>query len=234
MRSTIGQGWSRLALCAAMIGSAPAAWSASHDFQFVAHSGEVFVQDIDIPTSPGHYWTLGSAWLFDATSGASVFPAHTLQVGDHISISVTLDAPVVVPAGGSLSNFGLSLGWLSLDDATVFLATRFDVFHQGQAVTPDSGFTVAGGSRGFLGLGGYSTAQPFAGFSFDALLVEATVTGLAQGQLPLDTVQVLQGRYTLNYQIGNTAPVPEPAAPVLMLGGLLAGWLCRRGRRAGR
>ena len=214
----------RLAACAALLATAIPSWATSQTFSLVGSAQSISVTQTELPGSPDTIFTIGVLRLSDAVTGQTEFPGYELSIGDHVSVQVTLDGPLTVPAGTRLDGIFVDLGRIAVQGEFVLYDGHTSLFSQGQLVVPSSGFVPFAGTGGSVGVGGYDFSTPFLGLTFDAITADFTVTGLSPASsLPM---QVMPSQFLLGYQVPTV--VPEPAAQLLMLAGLAAGWTLRR------
>ena len=157
------------------------------------------------------------------------FTPFTLEVGDQILATITLDSAFFVPASGE-QLFGINFfdangeSPIGEDGSTNNFGTV--VFSLNGGATARTGGDITEGACSNC-LTAITGAIPGAAFSFDGLNLDETVTGLTS---PFDVGQV-----TISYQLRDLAgALPEPASWAMVIGGMGFVGFARRRQRATR
>ena len=158
------------------------------------------------------------------------FTPFTLEQGDQILATITLNGAFVVPTSGE-QLFGINFNDVNggspvgpNGSTNNFGTVTFSL--NGGATARDGGDTTSGACSNCLTA--ITQAFPGGAFSFDGLGLDETVTGLAQ---PFDVGQV-----TISYQLRDvTGNIPEPASWAMMIAGMgFVGGIARRRQGATR
>jgi hypothetical protein len=219
LRSLLAGGW--------LAASALASTAQAADFTF----------ELAGQTANANFWqqggySLGQLLLTDAASGDATLPGFVVSLGDTVSATVTLDHPFAIPSAGQ----AWSTVWLYLQDyqqpsptsvLTVIYSEQISFFAGGVQVQPDASFQAFGGCGGGGLCLGSGSVSGFAGFSFDKLVVSASVNQILDSDHnSYASATLLPTTAALSYSI---AAVPEPATTTLAAFGLaMLGWLVRR------
>ena len=165
---------------------------------------------------PTHYdqWVLS---LDDLLQNLSI----TVELGDTINATVTLDQLFMVPGSVDVTVFGLSLGGAGFPGGNTATNGSFDFFDGMTLVKTGSSST---GTSGQIAAGVAFFSPNNGAFSFDAFATRFTITELS-GPATLEYASI-------DYALLSPIAVPEPATWAMMIigfGGV--GALMRRNRR---
>jgi hypothetical protein len=145
--------------------SAPAT-AATFDYDLVGDGAAAY-------TLPG----VPPAWTFvdltDTTTGVSDLPGYRLTTGDKIHLTVTLAHPI------TFTGFQLWLQNTSSANSSVYVDPTSQYFLNGAAEPePSSNWGYTSGTSGSLGFGATYVLWGSDTFSFDKLILDATITDL--------------------------------------------------------
>jgi hypothetical protein len=155
--------------------------------------------------------------LTNAATGSSTLSGFTLNVGDIINGTITLNNPLTMPAG---TFEGIEIELLAIPNDYINMDGSVSFYDNGVQVYP-AGFSVDYSSGAALGIGMSTGSLTTPGFSFDKISFSATVTGIQDyNNQNLTSVNLQNYSPTLT----TTAPtaVPVPAA-VWLFGSSFAG-----------
>ncbi len=174
-------------------------------------------------------FTIGASTFFTGNLFLNPFTPFTLNQGDQILATISLDGPFAVPASGE-QLFGINFLDANGDSPPGPNGSTNNVgmvtFSLNGGPTTRTGGDIAPGACGNC-LTAITGAIPGAAFSFDGLALDETVTGLAA---PFDV-----GQISITYQLRDLGgTVPEPASWAMMITGMGFVSFARRRTRATR
>jgi hypothetical protein len=160
-------------------------------------------------------------------TGSGLLPGYTLNLGDTIHVTFTLNHPVTL---GAYFLFLLDTADIN---SKIAYNPSYSYFLGGAAVSPPGWFNAID-SSGDLGFGGQD--PKFApNFTFDQVVVDAVITSITDpSNQPLSSIDLLETQASVTFinATANVATTPLPGALLLMstaLGGL---GIFARGKRA--
>ena len=200
------------AACTLWAGSAQAATIHNLVFSGTIANGNFSSQDF----GPNHFdqWLLG---LDDTLQNLPI----TVEVGDTINATITLDQLFTVPGSVDVTVFGFTLGGAGFPGGNTETNASFDFFNGAALVKSGSSLT---GTSGQIAAGVAFFSPNNGAFSFDSLTTSFTITELS-GPAIVDYASI-------DYALLSPIAVPEPTTWAMMIigfGGV--GALLRRSRR---
>jgi len=142
--------------------------------------------------------------LINTANGLSQIPAFTLSVGDTLQGTVSLNNAVTVPASTAPNaladlSVGIPLSKLSTD-VNIAMTESVTYLYNGLPVTLPAGFKTLPGSNGALILGGGNAVVATAGFTFNQVQFQATVTSILNASNQhISSVAIPTGTPSLQY-----------------------------------
>lgn len=175
--------------------------------------------------------------LTDAATPSGWLPAMHLADGDVVDVTVSLDAPLTVPArrGAGEDWLDIQMQDFSLSSSTLAITAYYNesitFYDHGIAVAVDPAFRGYGGAGGGSMSFGGGSFTGFDGFAFDTIVVSATFFDFRDSNgADYTSVDYDPTPSSLTYEL---AAVPEPSIAATTACGLaLLGWLARRRGRA--
>jgi hypothetical protein len=221
-------------LASAML-AADSAEAATYSFDL---SGDMSTVDIHNYIEPIQNKPSQSQWLelTNVATGLKEIAPFTLNAGDIVNVTISLNAPMTIPASDEPSFVAALLDTPTTDHEID--VTQSASFFNGGVPVSIPGLTGYDGSGGWLAPGAYTNATGLASFAFDKITIAALVTAILDDPNGSDIspLTLVGGRIPMLFvSYGfQSATTPIPGAALLMLTGLgaLAGVGRLRHRKA--
>lgn len=170
--------------------------------------------------------------LTDATTGLNILGDLTLNVGDTIDGSITLNSQLTIPASGNQS-FSVYLLSGPSSGVALYFNESLDFYDKGVAVSTPANWLQPSDAGALILAETEFSSSTDPSLTFDTIDFSETITKILTGgdATPVSSVD-LTSQFDPNLSILERTPtsVPEPATPWLLLAGLGAIWMLKRKR----